>query len=179
MNSQNKDGKSFDSKLEEDEVYSLDEGSELRKGSISKSLQPRGVEDLERETLEGAGSSQVDYLDDLTPPPINWSRDSILFSENPATKRNNNAALDIWNWCQRSLPPPVTGVWPWREADRIAGDPLGAIYNMMVVRVPVLVVGLVYFKNLWESHPLIMDIGQGPFEVSPIVVFSVLAFILA
>ena len=45
--------------------------------------------------------------------------------------------------------------------------------------IPTIGIGIVYIKNLVEGHPLIMDFGQGAFEMSPIAVFAVLALILA
>ena len=129
-------------------------------------------------TTNNGSSSTYYYLDDLTPPPINWARDSILFSKNPATKRNN-ALLKTWNRCRQYLPPIVTGAWKWRDAGIMDRNPLGAIYNMIVVRIPTMAIGVVYIQNLLDGHPLILDFGQGAYEMSPIVVFSVLALILA
>jgi len=117
-------------------------------------------------------------LDDLTPPPINLARGSILFSENPSTKRNN-AVLDLWRSCKVNLPAVITGVWPWKDPDFADENPIGGLYNIAFVRMPVIVVGFVYGKNLLEGHPLIMDIGDGPFVMSPLVVVAVLGLILA
>lgn len=118
-------------------------------------------------------------LDDLAPPPINLSRDSILFSENPSTK-SNNAVLDLWRSCKVNLPAVITGHWPWKEDPDFADDnPIGGLYNIAFVRMPVIVVGFVYGKNLLEGYPLVMDIGNGPFEMSPLVVVVVLGLILA
>lgn len=128
--------------------------------------------------INSSNSTSANYLDDLTPPPINWARDSILFSENPATKRNN-AAVQVWKICRQYLPPVFTGTWPWRDSDITERNPLGALYNMIVVRIPTIGIGIVYVKNLIEGHPLIMDFGQGAFEMSPLAVFAVLALILA
>ena len=128
--------------------------------------------------ITSSNNTSANYLDDLTPPPINWARDSILFSENPATKRNN-AAVQGWKLCRQYLPPVFTGTWPWRETNITERNPLGALYNMIVVRIPTIGIGIVYIKNLVEGHPLIMDFGQGAFEMSPIAVFAVLALILA
>jgi hypothetical protein len=119
-----------------------------------------------------------DYIDDLTPPAINLKRDSILFSENPSTQRNNSA-LDLWLACKTDLPAVFTGAWPWRDSNLANDNPGGALYNIAFVRMPVILVGLVYGKNLFQGHPLIMDIGDGPFEMSPLIVIAVLALILA
>jgi len=125
-----------------------------------------------------SSSASSSFLDDLTPPPFNFARDSILFSENPATRRNN-AMTQLWNLCQQYLPSIMTGVWPWRDVSHMEHNPFGALYNMFLVRIPTIGIGLVYLHNLWEGHGLIVDFGQGAFEMSPFVVLSVLALILA
>merc|ERR1719469_1087134 len=123
-------------------------------------------------------SSEANYMDDLTPPAINFGRDSILFSENPATKQND-ALINFWKSCKTNLPAVLTGARSWRSTEVADGNPIGAIYNMVFVRMPVIGVTVVYIQNLLHGHPLVMDIGQGPFEVGPFIVLSVLAFILA
>jgi len=117
-------------------------------------------------------------LDNLTPPPINLARDSILFSVNPSTKRNNGV-LDLWRSCKTNLPAVITGVWPWKDSDFADDNPIGGLYNITFVRMPAIVVGFVYGINLFEGHPLIVDIGNGPFVMSPLVVLAVLALMLA
>jgi hypothetical protein len=127
---------------------------------------------------QSSSSSSSSFLDDLTPPPFNFARDSILFSENPATRRNN-AMTQLWGVCQTYLPPVMTGIWPWKDPSVMERNPFGALYNMVLVRIPTIGIGLVYIHNLWDGHGWIVDFGRGAFEMSPIVVFSVLAFILA
>jgi len=122
--------------------------------------------------------SSSSFLDDLTPPPFNFARDSILFSDNPATRRNN-AMTQLWGVCQKYLPPVMTGTWPWRDPSIMEHNPFGALYNMVLVRIPTIGIALVYLHNLWEGHGWIVDFGRGAFEMSPIVVLSVLALILA
>jgi hypothetical protein len=117
-------------------------------------------------------------LTDLTPPSVNLARDSILFSENPSTQRNNSA-LDAWNAAKSNLPAFLTGAWPWRDLSVADKDPVGALYNIAMVRLPVVLVGILYGKNLIEGHPLVMDIGDGPFVMSPLIVIAVLGIILA
>ena len=117
-------------------------------------------------------------LTDLTPPSVNLARDSILFSENPSTQRNN-PALDTWNGAKSNLPAFVTGAWPWKDLSVADKDPVGALYNIAMVRMPVVLVGILYGKNLIEGHPLVMDIGDGPFVMSPLIVIAVLGLILA
>jgi hypothetical protein len=161
---------------QDEETFTVDRSSQqLEDGSSSRSTTSTNG------TISSSSSSstEANYIDDLTPPPINWARNSILFDENPSTKRNNNAALDAWVACQTNLPAVVTGVWPWRDASITRNNPVGAFYNMAFVRIPVIVVGILYVKNLYQGHPLIMDIGEGPFEMSPLVVVAVLALILA
>ena len=129
-------------------------------------------------TPETPPSEAMNYMDDLTPPPINFKRDSILFSDNPSTQRKNEA-LDFWKYCKTNVPPVITGAWPWRSQEVADDNPIGALYNIAFVRLPVIGVLIVYIQNLLQGHPLVMDIGQGPTEISPLIVLSVLALILA
>ena len=126
-------------------------------------------------------SDQDHLLDDLTPPTLNLARDSILFSDNPSTAKSSNLqALKLWQSCKATLPPVITGAWPWRVASSTADqNPIGALYNIAFVRLPVIAVAVIYVKNVLQGHPLIMDIGDGPFEMSPVVVLTILALILA
>jgi len=123
-------------------------------------------------------TSTTDRLDDLTAPSINLARGSILFSENPSTQRNNDF-LSLWRFCKVNLPAVITGAFPWKDADVADDNPIGGLYNIAFVRMPVIAVGFIYGKNLWEGHPLVMDIGDGPFVMSPLVVLIVIALILA
>jgi hypothetical protein len=129
-----------------------------------------------------ATTSSYTYLDDLTPPPVNFARNSILFSDNPSTRRRNNPVLDVWRFCRTYLPAVVTGAWPWRDGDRMDGEPVASLYNMAFVRIPAVCVGVVYWKNLLlDGHDLVMDfglIGDGPQVMNPILVMVVLCFIL-
>lgn len=110
----------------------------------------------------------------LSPPPINIRKESILFGENPATMDNNNA-LRLWVNLKGTLPFVFTGA---REPDTGDDNPIGAIYNIIFVRVPVIVAGLVYGKNQIEGHPLVVDFGDGPLAMNPLVVLGVMFFIL-
>lgn len=124
-------------------------------------------------------SSEASYLDDLTPPPINLKRQSILFSPNPSTK-SDNEVLNLWKTCRDLLPAVVTGAWPWRSTHVADANPMGALYNIVFVRMPVIGVGIGYIQqSLIQGHPLVVDVGQGPFEMSPLIVLSVLALVLA
>jgi len=117
-------------------------------------------------------------LSDILPPTVSFSRNSILFSENPVTQRNNEV-LTFWRGVKKFVPPFITGAWPWRDPYLGEANPLDAFYNIIFVRLPIVAMGFIYAKNLKEGHPLIMDYGDGPFEMSPIIVFAVLAIVLA
>jgi hypothetical protein len=112
-------------------------------------------------------------LDDVTPPTINLRKESILFGENPETQRSN-FFLATWRDAKATLPTIVTGA----SATKADGDPFARLYNMVFVRGPTIVAGLLYAKNAVTGHPLIVDIGDGPFEVSPLIVLGVLYAIL-
>lgn len=118
---------------------------------------------------------EASELDELTPPSVSFSRHSILFGDDPPTQRNN-APLRFWRGTKSALPPIVTGAW----RDDGMGDkkPLENIYNLTFVRFPTFCCLLVYVRNLLMGHPLVMDIGDGMFEVPPVVVFGVLFAIL-
>jgi hypothetical protein len=128
-----------------------------------------------RSTRSSRGLKEDDEADvDLMFPPINIRKESILFGENPAT-RNNNNSLRLWKTLKDRLPFVVTGA---RTASTADNNPIGAIYNIVFVRLPVIVAGLVYGKNLAEGHPLIVDVGDGPFTVNSLIVLAVFFVIL-
>ena len=112
--------------------------------------------------------SQID--DSLRQPPVNWRKESILFDNEAATRANNNV-LRVWQWMRRRLPLVVTGT-------RSDENPWGAIYNTVLVRLPTLLAGVLYGKNVVQGHPLIVDLGDGPFEVHPLIVVGILGTIL-
>jgi hypothetical protein len=129
--------------------------------------------------LQSAPDDNLDLnLDDVTPPSINFRKESILFGDNPATKRNN-FFLDVWQDCQSTLPTLLTGGSDTNNnSNNNNVDPAARLYNMIFVRGPTVIVGLFYVKNTVTGHPLIVDIGHGPFEVSPLIVAGVLYMIL-
>ena len=140
---------------------------------------------IERSNLKAANKEEeqftLNYDDDdivvdkrLTRPPINVNKESILFGENPATVADNNT-LRLWRGIKRRLPFVLTGA---RAEDTADDNPIGGIYNMVFVRLPTILAGCVYGKNLLQGHPLVVDIGDGPFEASPLAVAAVLYFIL-
>lgn len=114
------------------------------------------------------------HLDDLKPPLINWRRESILFGTSPATQKNNNA-LRLWRHLKSTLPPLITGAYRKTTADE---NPIGALFNMLFIRMPILAAGVLYIVNQVNGHPLVMDVGSGPFEVNPVLVAGVLYLML-
>lgn len=132
-------------------------------------------------SLEDSTSNQ-NFLDDLTPPPVNFARNSILFSENPSTKIRNNPPLELWKFCRTYLPPVITGAWPWRDTEALDDQPLAALYNVVLVRLPVVAVAISYlYQKLSEGHDLVMDLGfdsNGPQVVPPVLVIAILVLIL-
>ncbi|OEU08232.1 hypothetical protein FRACYDRAFT_250019 [Fragilariopsis cylindrus CCMP1102] len=126
------------------------------------------------------------FMDDLTPPPVNFARNSILFSDNPSTKQRNNSALDVWKFTRTYIPAFITGAWPWRDIPTLDERPLAALYNAAFVRLPVVSVAIGYlYQKIYEKHDLIVDFGfggplfgNGPQAINPIIVIGVLILIL-
>lgn len=109
-------------------------------------------------------------LDDLTPPSISFTRNSILFDSDAPTQRHNGP-LRVWRSTKSSLPAFVTGAWEEGKGDR---NPIEYLYNMVFIRIPTVLMTVVYCKNLVEGHGLILSFG----EVPPVIVFCVIAIIL-
>jgi len=120
---------------------------------------------------EDGYTEQVDELDELSRPSISFTRNSILFDENAPTQRDNGP-LRVWKSAKSVLPALVTGAWD----DDKKGDrkPVEHLYNMVFIRIPTVLMALVYSKNLIDGHGLILSFG----EVPPIIVFAVFAAIL-
>lgn len=135
-----------------------------------------------KDTAINDENKEYNYLDDLTPPPVNFARNSILFSENPSTKLRNNPPLKVWKVCRSNLPAVLTGAWPWRDIETLDERPLAALYNAFLVRLPVLAVAASYlYQKIAEGHDLVIDLGfdaNGPQAVPPILVIAVLVLIL-
>ena len=112
----------------------------------------------------------------LIRPPINIRKESILFSDNPTTAANNNIAR-TWKSMRMNLPYVITGATK-DEFSPVDKNPIGAIYNVLFVRLPTVLAGLLYSKNLIQGHPLFCDVGAGPFEIPPLIVYGVLLVIL-
>jgi hypothetical protein len=93
----------------------------------------------------------------------------------------DTAALRLWRTCKNHLPFVLTGA---RTASRTADEnPIGGIYNIVFVRLPTIMAGLIYTKNLLLDghHGMIVDLGfggAGPFELPPIIVGATLYVIL-
>uniref|UniRef100_A0A7S2SB67 Uncharacterized protein n=1 Tax=Eucampia antarctica TaxID=49252 RepID=A0A7S2SB67_9STRA len=120
------------------------------------------------------GTSIDSLLDDLEPPLINFGRGSILFGEKPQTKRNNSL-LTLWKTTRNNLPKFVTGAWREDTGD---DNPLGALYNMAFVRLPIILAFTGYVKNNMDGHPLYVDFGNGPFEFIPIAAAALLILMM-
>jgi hypothetical protein len=108
-------------------------------------------------------------------PAVNVRKESILFGEDPATVASNNS-LRLWKLMKKRLPYIFTGVKATSDVSDF--NPMGGIYNVIFVRLPTILAGCVYVKNLVEGHPLVVDVGDGPFAVNPLAVAGVLYIIL-
>ena len=125
-------------------------------------------------TVRLRGGNRED-LDELARPRVSLSRSSVLFDDSAQTQANNQM-LDIWRESKALLPAIVTGAW-----DKHAGDarPFEHLYNLVFVRLPTILAGLVYTKNLFEGHPLIISFGDSSNrEVPELIVFIIIGAIL-
>lgn len=115
-------------------------------------------------------------LDELSRPSISFTRNSILFDEDAPTQRDNGP-LRVWRSAKSLLPALVTGAWGGEEGkgDR---NPVEHLYNMVFIRIPAVLMAVVYSKNLVDGHGLILSFGGSFEEVHPIIVFAVFAIIL-
>jgi hypothetical protein len=115
-------------------------------------------------------------LDELSRPSISFTRNSILFDEDAPTQRDNGP-LRVWRQAKLLLPALVTGAW---GAEDGKGDrkPVEHLYNMVFIRIPTVLMAVVYSKNLLDGHGLILSFGGSFEEVPPIIVFAVFAIIL-
>lgn len=117
-----------------------------------------------------ANNEETEALDELTPPSISFTRNSLLFDENAPTQKANGP-LTIWKSTKNTLPAFVTGAWEEGKGDR---TPIEHLYNMVFIRIPTVLMAVVYCKNLIEGHGLVLSFG----EVPPVIVFGVFAIIL-
>jgi len=113
-------------------------------------------------------------LDSLRPPAFNLRKESLLFDERSTTKKKNNV-LRFWQFCKQRLPRLVHGA---RTATSADDNPMAALYNMAFVRLPTILAGIIYTCNLANGHPLILDFGDGPLEMNPLLVAAVLYILL-
>ena len=156
--------------------------SPLRLSHLQASSSPNNNDSDNNSDNNNNNNPEADYarLDkngidkSLLPPAINLRKESILFGENPATRYDSNL-LRAWRATKRYLPFVLTGARTPCTADE---NPIGGFYNMIFVRFPVICAGLVYTKNALSGHPLVIDVGSGPTEVSPLLVATVLFVIL-
>mmetsp|Transcript_22593 Transcript_22593/g.53339 ORF Transcript_22593/g.53339 Transcript_22593/m.53339 type:complete len:163 (-) Transcript_22593:1283-1771(-) len=117
----------------------------------------------------------LEDLDELARPRVSLTRSSVLFDDSAQTQANNEM-LDIWRESKALLPAIVTGAW-----DKQAGDarPFEHLYNLVFVRLPTILAGLVYTKNLFDGHPLIISFGDSSNRVvPPLIVFCIIGTIL-
>lgn len=133
-----------------------------------------GDQNSNQYTFWTSRGTNVTITDDLTPPLVKFRKESLLFDESSASKYNNDA-LRLWRGLKSRLPQVLTGA---RQVDTADDNPLAGIYNMIFVRLPTVAAGFVYGKNLYQGHPLIVDVGNGPWEVNPLFVLATLYVIL-
>lgn len=116
-----------------------------------------------------------DELDELSPPSISLTKNSILFDPDAPTQKNN-IPLEIWCVAKSIFPSFVTGAWEEGKGDR---TPVEHLYNMIFVRLPVVGMGMVYIWNLLRGHGLYMNFGDGTiFEVPSLIVLGAIYVIL-
>ncbi len=86
-------------------------------------------------------------------------------------------AAKAWTGVKKTLPPIITGAWTGLEGDH---EPLGALYNLIFVRLVTLVCSVAYCKALLDGGGRFsLDFGiGGPVEVPPFGVAIVIARIL-
>ena len=113
-------------------------------------------------------------LDDLTPPSVNFSRNSMLFGDDPPSQRKNTP-LKVWRGVKSFFPSFVTGAWEDSQGDK---KPVEHLYNTAFVRLPTVLMACVYIRNLLYGHGLVMNVGDGNFELPPLIVFSIILVIL-
>jgi hypothetical protein len=84
--------------------------------------------------------------------------------------------LPLWRSVKSTLPPVVTGAYEPAVGD---SSPAEALYNLVFVRLPTLVVGAIYFQRVSSGgRDIVMDLGVGEFTLSPILVLFAMWLIL-
>lgn len=84
--------------------------------------------------------------------------------------------LPVWRSVKATLPPVVTGAY-----EPAVGDcaPAEALYNLFFVRLPTIVAGAIYLQRVSSGgRDIIMDMGLGEFQLSPIAVLFAMWLIL-
>ena len=81
----------------------------------------------------------------------------------------------LWRGAKSILPSFATGAWDEGKGD---ATPVEHLYNLLFVRMPTVLMGILYMRNLSMGHPLVMNYGDGFFEVPPLVVLCVFLVIL-
>jgi hypothetical protein len=121
------------------------------------------------------GNLEIDKEDglpeELAQPFFALQRKSLLFDDDD--KSSNGVAdwpVRLWQGAITRLPQVVTGAQNQGDNNNTSQEALGRLYNVIFVRLPILCAGLVYGTNEATGHPLVVDVGQGPFEISPLVV---------
>ena len=134
------------------------------------------IKSTRRRQSENNNDNDNIELDELSRPSISFSKHSILFDEDAPTEKNNLPLL-LWQETKAILPNFVTGAYGESDGDR---DPVEYLYNLLFVRLPVVLMGIVYVNNLLHGHGLYINFGHAtaPFEVPFIIVFGVIYVIL-
>jgi hypothetical protein len=84
--------------------------------------------------------------------------------------------LPVWRGIKTVTPPVITGAYDTGTGDRNPGE---ALYNLLFVRVPTIVAGLLYFQRTAEGKPeIVMDLGLGQFELPAMAVIAIMYIIL-
>ena len=86
--------------------------------------------------------------------------------------------LSTWLKIKEFLPPIVHGAWKSNAGDE---NPAGAIYNVLFVRMPTIVIAAVYANQLLTNSEFRMDFdfGFGPCELpSPAIALAFIVILL-
>ena len=98
----------------------------------------------------------------------------MLFGDDPPSQRKNTP-LKVWRGVKSFFPSFVTGAWEDSQGDK---KPVEHLYNTAFVRLPTVLMACVYIRNLFQGHGLVMNLGDGNFELPPLIVFSIILVIL-
>lgn len=90
---------------------------------------------------------------------------------------NNLFLSSAWLKIKEILPPIVHGAWKRNAGNE---NPAGAIYNVLFVRIPTIVIAAVYANQLLTNSEFRMDFdfGFGPIELPSPVIASAFVVIL-